>query len=83
MVCSLPRGWFLFGGLLISSAIPVLARHSHISVDNVLTKIRNIFALGIEEQVNFGYRLADGVKMAIDTKSDINRLPETEGKDNQ
>lgn len=48
-------------------------------MDGILTKIREVFALGIQSQP--GYLIADGINMAVKTKKDINDLPETEGED--
>lgn len=48
-------------------------------MDNIFSKIRDIFALGIVEQP--GYQLADKIKMAIDTQKDIGNLPTRESED--
>ena len=44
--------------------------------NETLTKLRNIFRLGILEQP--GYQLADRIKMAINTQKDIDDLPTKE-----
>lgn len=49
-------------------------------MDNLLTKIREIFAVGIQSSP--GYLIGDGIRMGIDTKREINDLPETEGEVN-
>lgn len=48
-------------------------------MDNILTKIREIFAVGIQSQP--GYMIGDGISMALSTTKDIESLPETESED--
>lgn len=50
-------------------------------MDNILTRIREIFAVGIQSQP--GYLIGDGISMALNTKREINDLPETEQGDNE
>jgi len=75
----LPSGSFSFDGLLISSAIQGLALLWRTLVDNVLTWIRDTFALGIRSMPAF--RLGDQVSMALDTKQELDNLPTTESED--
>lgn len=48
-------------------------------MDNLLTRIREIFAVGIQSQP--GYLIGDGISMALHTRKEINDLPETESED--
>lgn len=50
-------------------------------MDNLLTKIREVFGVGIQSMP--GYLIGDGVGMAINTKREINDLPETDKGDNE
>jgi len=51
-------------------------------MDNVLEKIRDIFATGVKASP--GYRLGEAFNMAVDTSRDIDSLPTTdEREDNQ
>jgi hypothetical protein len=47
-------------------------------MDDILTKIRNMFSLGVQELP--GYKIGDGIAMALSTTKDIDNLPETESE---